>query len=294
MFKFKKIIDKEDILKRINDNHKIRRYIILLLSLFVSACVYNLLVLPSDLVTGGANGIAVITNYVYSWNPSITIFVICVALLILSYMYLGKEVSRAAVVSTFVYPLFVQLTEPLSKMITIKSNDLMVVAIFVGVLMGICNGMIYKTGYSQGGMPIINQILHKYFKISISASSLVINSIIVILGGLFFGWTMMMYSLVMIYISSFMIDKVLLGISSNKAFYIVTSEEEKVKEFIMKELNHSVTVFDVKGGYKNRKRQVLLTVIPTREYYIVTEGIKYIDKDAFFLASDAYQVEGGK
>ena len=62
----------------------------------------------------------------------------------------------------------------------------------------------------------------------------------------------------------------------------------------MKELQHTVTVFDVKGGFKNKKGEVLLTVIPTREYYVVTEGIKMIDKDAFFLASDAYQVEGGK
>ncbi|MBQ3468445.1 MAG: YitT family protein [Bacilli bacterium] len=293
MFKFKKI-DTEEIAKKINEHNKVKRYAMLLTALFVSAVVYNLLIIPSNLVIGGANGVAVITRYIYHWDPAITVFFICVSMMILSLMYLGKEVTKGVVVATFVYPLFVELTSPISKYLTITSNDLIVVAIFVGVLTGICHGVMYKSGYSQGGLPILSQIFHKYFKVSISTSSLIINSIIVFLGGFFFGWTMMMYSLIVIYINSLMVDKVLLGISANKAFYIITNKEKEVKEFIMEELHHSVTVFDVKGGFKNRKGEVLLTVIPTREYYVVTEGIKMIDKDAFFLASDAYQVEGGK
>ena len=89
-------------------------------------------------------------------------------------------------------------------------------------------------------------------------------------------------------------DKVLLGVSNNKAFYIITSEEEKIKDYILKTLEHDVTIFDVKGGFKAQKRKVLLTVVPTRDYYRVTEGIKLIDKDVFFTATDSYQVEGGK
>ena len=82
--------------------------------------------------------------------------------------------------------------------------------------------------------------------------------------------------------------------SNNKAFYIITSKEEEVKEYIINHLNHSVTVFDVKGGFLQKRRKVLLTVVPSREYFQVTTGIKMLDSDAFFLACDAYQVEGGK
>ena len=90
------------------------------------------------------------------------------------------------------------------------------------------------------------------------------------------------------------LNKVLLGISNNKAFYIITTEDKKIKEYIINELKHSVTVFDVKGGFLEKKRNVLLTVIPSREYFKVTEGIKLIDKDAFFVATDAYEVVGGR
>ena len=103
-----------------------------------------------------------------------------------------------------------------------------------------------------------------------------------------------MYAIILLYISTIVIDKVLLGISNNKAFYIITHEEKKVKDYIINSLNHSVTTFDVKGAFLEKKRTVLLAVIPSREYFRVTEGIKLIDKDVFFVVTDAYQVEGGK
>ena len=67
-----------------------------------------------------------------------------------------------------------------------------------------------------------------------------------------------------------------------------------MKKYILDTLGHDVTVFDVKGGFKEEKRKVLLTVVPSRDYYRVTEGIKEIDKKVFFTATDSYQVEGGK
>ena len=152
----------------------------------------------------------------------------------------------------------------------------------------------YKTGYSNGGLPIISQILEKYFKIPIAKSSLIINLIIVFVGSIFFGWTKAIYAIILLYINSIMIDKVLLGVSNNKAFYIITSEDQQIKDYIIKTLGHSVTVFDVKGGFLEKKRKMLLTVIPTREYYRVTEGIKMLDDKVFFMATDSYEVVGGK
>ena len=86
----------------------------------------------------------------------------------------------------------------------------------------------------------------------------------------------------------------MLGTSNNKAFYIITEKEKEVKEYIIENLKHSVTTFDVKGGLLESKRKVILTVVPSREYYRLTEGIKKIDKNAFFTVTDSYQVEGAK
>ena len=196
--------------------------------------------------------------------------------------------------ATIVYPVFVEITEPLSKLIVIDTSDLILMSILIGVLLGITNGLMYKVGFSNGGLNIISQIFYKYFRISLSKTTMVINLIVVLIGGFYFGFNMVLYALVIIYISSFVIDKVILGISNNKAFYITTTEDEKVRDYLINTLHHTVTIFDVKGGFLEKKRRVLLAVIPTRDYFRLKEGIKEIDPHAFFVVTDAYEVKGGK
>ena len=281
------------IIDTIKGNNKISRVLLMFVSMILNAVLYNLFLLPLNLVTGGTPGIATITHYVYGINPSIMLFVLSLACVIISFLYLGKERTMGTLLALFTYPILVQLTSPLNKIVS-SEPDILLLVIFSGVMSGVANGLMYKTGYSNGGFPIISQILYEKKQISISKSSLFINVIIVLIGSIFFGTTTALYAIIFLYINNIVLDKVLLGISNNKAFYIITDKEEKVKEYILESLGHDVTVFDVKGGFAEKKRRVLMTIIPSREYYRVTEGIKVIDKKVFFVATDSYQVEGGK
>ena len=284
----------ENVIKKLKKKKLAKRIAILLISLLVLSLVYNLLLLPTDLVAGGVNGIAIITNYVYGIDSSIMILLISSACLLFSFLYLGTERTLGSLLATFIYPLFVKLTAIITQGITIDYDDKFLIIIFAGVIGGLANGFIYKTGFSNGGLPIISQILYKYHKIPIAKSSMVINSMIIIIGSFFFGWSMMMYAIILVFINNMMIDKVLLGISSNKAFYIVTTKEKEIREYILNNLKHTVTIFNVEGAFLEKRRKVLLSVIPKRDYYKLTEGIKLIDPDAFFVVEDAYEVKGGK
>ena len=89
-----------------------------------------------------------------------------------------------------------------------------------------------------------------------------------------------------------MVDKVVLGISNNKAFYIVTTKEEEMKKYILENLSRGVTILDAHGGFSNEKIKMIMAVIPTSEYYRAKEGILQIDPNAFFNITDSYQVYG--
>lgn len=284
----------DDVIGRLKKKKVGKRITMLVVSLFFSAIVYNLFLLPVNLVTGGAGGIATITNYVYGIDPALMILIVSIICAFLSLMYLGPEVTAVTILASVLYPFFVKITEPLTNIIQMDYSDMFTITLFAGVLNGIANGLMYKTGYNNGGLPVISQILEKYCKIPIAKTSAVINITVVLVGGIFFGSTNVMYAIILIYLNSIIINKVLLGISNNKAFYIITSEEAQIKDYIISTLGHSVTVFDVKGGFLNKKNKVVLTVVPSSEYYRVTEGIKIIDKDAFFVVTDAYEVVGGK
>ncbi|MBQ3298541.1 MAG: YitT family protein [Bacilli bacterium] len=284
----------DDIKKVLKKKNKTYRIVLISLSTILWAILYNLFLLPMKLVTGGTNGVATITNYLYGIDPAFMIFLLAAACAVISFMYLGFERTMTSLAASIAYPVLVKLTSNITDIIVIDYSDVLLLVVFAAVICGVANGLMYKSGYNNGGFPVISQILYDKYKISVAKSSLVINVIIVLIGALFFGTTNALYAIIYIYISNIVLDKVLLGISNNKAFYIITTKEEEIKEYIMKTLQHSITTFDVKGGFLDNKRKVMLTVIPSREYYRLTEGIKAIDSDAFFVVTDSYQVEGAK
>ena len=284
----------ENILDVIRKKKQLYRIILMGASLFLSAILYNVFLLPLSLVTGGTQGVATITHYLYDINPATMLFLLSIACAILSLMFLGVKRTAGTLVASIVYPLLVQLTSPLNGLIDAENIDMLLMVLFAGVISGVANGLMYKTGYSNGGFPVISQILFEEKQVPISKSSLAINVSIVLVGAYFFGITNALYAIIFLYINGIVLDKVLLGISNNKAFYIITSKDDEIKEYIIKTLKHNVTTFEVKGGFLDKNRKVMLTVIPSREYYRVTEGIKEIDKDAFFVVTDSYTVEGAK
>ena len=184
-----------NIIETIKGKNKISRAILMIISMILNAILYNLFLLPLNLVTGGTPGIATITHYVYGINPSIMIFILSLACVIISFLYLGKERTMGTLLALFTYPILVQLTSPLNKVVS-DNPDILLLVIFAGVISGVANGLMYKTGYSNGGLPIISQILFEKKQISISKSSLFINVLIVLIGSFFFGTTTALYAII--------------------------------------------------------------------------------------------------
>ena len=98
------------------------------------------------------------------------------------------------------------------------------------------------------------------------------------------------YAFIGLYVASYVGDKIMLGVSRNKAFYIVTSKPNLVKDYIINNLKHTVTIVNARGGYSDKNKKMLLCVLPTREYTMVKEVIREIDSKAFFLITDSYHV----
>jgi len=291
MFLFKKK-NNENILKMIYNKDKFKRYSQLVLGLVILSLAFNIFILPNNIVYG-MSGIGVILKSVVGIDPSVVILIGNLFLMILSFMCLGKEQTTNTILGSILYPVFVKLLLPLANTVNIGTNDILLLTIFGAVLTGLGLGLIFKSGYTTGGTDILNQVFQKYFKVSLGNAMLFTDGII-ILGGVFiFGWANVMYSLISLYIISLITDKVVLGISQTKAFYIITEHPNEIKSFILNNISHGVTVLDARGGYSNDKEKMLLCVVPTSMYFRLKEGILYLDKNAFFVVTDAYETFGG-
>ena len=291
-FNKKKEMDLSNILDRVYSKDRLVRFAEFMLGVFIVAISYNIFLLPSNIVYG-VGGIGVILKRIFHITPYVTIFIGDLLLLLVSLFTLGRKKTLRSVAGSLLYPFFVFATTYYIDLIDLGKLEPVVIVIIGAVAHGIGLGLIFKAGYTTGGTDILNDIVSKFGKVSIGKSMLFTDGVIILVGLFVFGFPTFVYSLISLYIISVMTDKVILGISQSKTFYIITDNETSVKKFIMSNLNHGVTVLQARGGYTGDNQKVIMCTLPTREYYILKEGLKEIDPKAFFLVTDAYEVSGG-
>lgn len=299
LFFKKKTIMNENILELLNKKNRLKRYTFLVIGCFLLAFAFNVFFSPNNLVTGGVSGVAIIIYNIFGIPTTAFISIVYILLLILSYLILGKEKTKYSLIGSILYPLFVYLTKDIATLIQFNVNNLLLISIFGAVITGLGTGLTFKYGFSTGGSDVLVQILSKWLKVSIGTAMKIFNFIIIIGSGFFitkngelYAWETVMYAVIAVYILTILTDKVLLGISDSKSFYIITKHETSIKKFLIDELGKGVTVLEARGGYTGDRKKVLMCIIPTKQYFLVKEVILEIDKDAIVFINDVYESTG--
>lgn len=299
MLFFKKNKMTNDILKKLNKKDRFKRYFFLVVGCFLLAFAFNVFFSPHNLVTGGVSGVSIVVKNVFGISTVHFISIVYISLLILSYFLLGWKMTRNSIIGSVLYPIFVYLTENMASYIQFDVDNMLLIALFGALINGLGSGLTFKYGFSTGGSDIICQIMSKYLKMSIGNAIKIVNTIIILGSGFFlapkgtlYAWENVMYAIIVIYIIGILNDKVLLGVSNSKSFYVITEHETAIKNFLINELGKGVTVLEGRGGYTGDRKKVIMCVIPTKEYFLAKEGILEIDKDAIVLINDVYQSAG--
>ncbi len=290
---FKNAFDDNKVVREIYNNDRLKRYSIFFIGVLIQAVAFNVFILPSNMAFG-VSGIAVVLQELFGINPAYIIFLANVLLLVASLVYLGKNVTSKTIVGAILYPLLVELTVSLPSVVDLGDTEPVVIALAGAVLYGIGTGFVFKTGYTTGGSDVMKQIISQYGKKSVGQATIYVEGVVVISCLFVFGWQAFIYSIISIILIGVLTDKVILGISKYKTFQIITVKEKEIEQFILNQLHHGVTVLDSHGGFTGDRKKILLCTIPTKQYFILKEGILQIDKDAFFIVTDTYEVKGGE
>lgn len=288
-------LDFNKIINTVNSKNLFLRIVVTIIGSFLLAINYNLFLEPNNLVIGGLSGLAVLFKKIFSWNATIFIYVATAILILIGLILLDKEEIFKGLFVSLLYPFFITFTLPLCNIISkyLNFNDTILIALITSMLFGFANGIIYKAGFNTGGSDILMKIIKKYGKISEGKATFAMNIVIVIAGGLVFNINNVAYSAIILYLSSMIIDKMLIGISTSKLFYIKTDKINEVKDFIIRELKTGVTIINVEGGYSAKKGKLIMCVVDNMDYYLFKESVLEIDPKAFFIIDDCYEVTGG-
>ena len=269
-----------------------RSYAKMTVFLVISAVCYNLFILPIHLVAGGTAGLGVLFDAFFGIDSSITLFIISFVMFVLAYLFLDAKQVVATLFIALVYPLLIKATSGLNAIFLIDQSHVLIMVIFSAIINGFAQGSLFKLGFNVGGLSIIPLIIYKYAKVSVTLSNSMINAIVVIIGGFTLGFSNILYALLFLIINRTVSEKVILGISKNKTFKIISSKYLNIEKFIQQELKHDVTIYDTYGAYEENDRKLLMVVIPTNEFTILRDYVKSVDKKAFIFVTDTYEAGG--
>lgn len=273
---------------------KVIRYSNLFIGCLLIAISFNFLILPNDLISFGVVGLSTLIYHMNGITPALNILILNMIVILVSSLFAEKETIKEYLLPSILIPFLILITEPLVEIVNLVLPEMMVTVLVSGVLSGYGYSYIYKQGFRAGVFFLVEELIGKWTKFHSKIYSIVIDVLLLIVVIFMMDYQMALYSLVVIVITRYMITKARFGINDSKMFYVITSKEKEVKNYIMHDLKYELTVLDVKGGFSKKNNQIFLTVISSNDYYKLKEGIKVIDPKAFIAITDTYDVVNRK
>lgn len=282
-------INISNIIDIINKKNLGKNIFLFVMGMLISAMAFNMFYEPYNVIPTGSGGLSLLISKILNIDVAMITFIVCFLLLLIGLLFFGYKYALKMLLVTILYPSFLKSTTLITRFIDLENTSLFLIMLIGGAMLGLSTGLIKKSGFNPGGFAVLYDILKKYFHISYGTSSLIVNLLLIVSSGLIFGLNNAIYAIISLIVSSYMVDKVIIGISNNKVFYIVTNKPNDLKDAIMNKLNYMVTIVKARGGYTNKKRKLLMCVVPTIEYLRLKDLVSVIDNDAFFLIVDAYE-----
>jgi uncharacterized membrane-anchored protein YitT (DUF2179 family) len=273
---------------------------------------------PYIMAPGGTYGLSNVLNTLWPWR--IAFYAICmdIPLLIIGTLILGPKFGVKTVISTVLIFLFTLLFENLwgynpvihdgeimaepivgLSMVPITNDggwfvpDYFLNTIVAGLIYGVAIGMIFRSGATSGGSDIISMILHKYTKISLGTLVLIVDSCITLTTLIAVGDIRLpIYSIILIFVESKVIDLVVDGTKSYKTAFIVTDKLDEVKDYILNDMHRGGTCITGEGLYNGTERKMIYVTMERADFVKLRANLRRLDPMAFVNVIESSEIMG--
>ena len=267
--------------------------LIIFLGCIIASLGVNIFLSHAQLLSGGATGVGLLVEYTTNIPAGITVFLINMPLLAISFKKLSRSFTIYTTIGMLSLSISLMITKPLASLINIDVLDLLLYCIYGGVLCGVGYGLVFLRNGSTGGTDIVTMLIRKkYSNFNIGSLGFLLNLIIIIIGAFIFGLPQALYTLISLFIQSFVLDQMLKGFSSKKLLLILTKKEHEVINYVIKDLHRGITSLFAEGEYTHDKKKMLYCIVTSRQMIELKNAVHQIDPSAFITIVDISEVRG--
>lgn len=271
---------------------KIKEYVIITLgTLIVSMAVYFFL-LPSNVVVGSLSGLVMVLATFIPLKISVMTFILNAVLLVVGFLFIGKEFGAKTVYTSLLMPIFLYVFElifPNNKSLT---NDVVLDTICYILVVSVGLALLFNANASSGGLDIVAKLLNKYLHIEIGKAMTLAGMCTAISSIFVYDTKTLVLSILGTYVNGIVLDHFIDGFNRRKRICILTEQYKELQNFIVHELHRGVTLYPAIGGYNNEEKIELVTILTRNEYAEVLNYLHSVDENAFVTVSTVNEVIG--
>lgn len=271
-------------------NNRVKQYLLVGLGGLLGAISINVFLIPHHLLSGGVSGIAIILHFLYDFPVGLQIIAMNIPLMYLAWSLIGKEYVLSTLYGMMVFSLSVDATGFMADINFI--DDPLLAAVYGGVLSGLGAGLIFRVNGSAGGLDIVAAIVKKYYALNMGFVGFAVNCLIMLVAALFFGAKPAMLTLIAMFITGSVTDKVVEGFNHKKTIMIISENAEEVAEKLMNEVSRGATFLQGEGAFTRQDKKVIFIVVNLIQIAKIKLLIEEIDPYAFMIVQDAAEVMG--
>lgn len=236
----------------------------------------EIFLIPNNIIDGGLVGISIMVSHFTKIPLGALTFILNIPFFVIGYKQIGKTFTISTLFAVICYSIGISIFKPIPGI----TQDVLLAAVFGGVISGLGIGIIIRNGGSTDGAEIVAIILDKRTTFSVGQIVLFFNFFILTFAGFIFGWDRAMYSLIAYFIAVKVIDIIVEGIDESKAVFIISEKYEDISEAIMARLGRGITLLNGKGGYKGVATDVIYVVVSRLEIAKLKTIVQGFDENA--------------
>ena len=259
----------------------IGEYTMITAATFVVAAAVYFFLIPSGVSVGSISGLAMLLGNVIPLPISVLTFILNAALLVVGFLFIGREFGVKTVYTSLILPVFLWVFEQVFPDFVSINQDAMMDTVCYIFVVSVGLALLFRMNASSGGLDIVAKLLNKYFHMELG-KAMALPGMCVALSSVFFSdKKLVVLGILGTYLNGIVLDHFIFGQNLKRRVCIITKKENELRRFILHELHSGATVYEAIGAYNMQKRNEIITIVDKGEYQKLMDYINREDPEAF-------------
>lgn len=255
-------------------------FIITFATVIVAAAVFFFLI-PSHVSVGSISGLAIVLGNVVPFSISSITFILNGFLLVLGFLFLGREFGAKTVYTSFLLPVVLAILEfafPDNQSVT---NDAFLDTLCYIFVVSIGLAILFNQNASSGGLDIVAKFLNQYLHMELGKAMSLAGMCVALSSALVYDKKTVVLSVLGTYLNGIVLDHFIFGLHAKKRVCIISEQEKEIREFILHHLHSGATIYEAIGAYDGKRRTEIIAIVDKNEYVTLMNYVMKVDKNAF-------------